>query len=382
MTITYEEFDTTPAGLTAALKTKILANPHWTDQGVVQIQTATTANTVAAASTITVTSGAGFAAGQWIIISPGSAQERTHLLTAVSGNTLTISGTWGLVWASTAVIRTRSVVLRSTSDRGANLIIDLEAGSWDASTANYLGLAAYRTYTGTAPGGYTDVQRHLQYWKAGAGTLTMPVHVTLSAGKNHLFISLEGPRPTEASTASTTYGSLKTYWSISDLIPYHAEDTVPAAVVAAVASYNSSVSSNHHVAQISRDSTDTYSWTNGRLASLDWPTVYTTDIVTMPRTCTIDGNTYLFPYVVFSEAEGLRGRLSSFFYCGTNAPSPLLDIPEPVGAKVTMDGIVYKLLAVSKGDGSFYIWGPFGSTLNTTAITRSVIVAVPFADAA
>lgn len=382
MTTTYEEFDTTPGGFITALKAKILLNPHWTDQGIVPVATTTTAATASAGTTITVASATGFVAGQYIIVNQGAAGERTHLLTGVSGSTLTISGTWGAVWASGATIRTRSNIVRSTSDRGAALILDLEQGSWDATVANYQGMAVYRQFTGTAPGaGGADAKFWTTYWKTAAGTTTMPIHVVLSVGKNHLFFSVEGPRPTEASTTSTTYGSIRNYFSLSDVIPYHASDTVPAVVLAASGYVGQATSTNNHVAQISRDSTNTYTWSNGRLASLDWPTMYTTDVVTMPRNCTIDGNTYLFPYVLFSEQEGLRGRLSSFFYCGTNGPSTLLDTPEPVGSKVTYGGVVYKLITISKGDGSQYVWGPFGAVLNNGAVTRSIVVAVPFADA-
>jgi hypothetical protein len=382
MTITYEEFDTTPAGLVAALKTKILLNPHWTDQGVTVVSTTSTGSAASNGNTVTVTSAAGFTVGQWISIGAGGANEQTRQITAINGSTITVTSTWSYTFATGSTVKTRNTVLRSTSDRGAKLIVDLEAGTWDGAAYHVLGVSAYREYTGTAPGGQTDASKsHSLYWKSSTGTATMPLHVVLSVGKNHLFFTIEGPRANEPSATSTTYGSLKTYFSFCDIIPYHVSDTVPAAVLSACHAYNNSVLSSHHLAQISRDSMDTYPWSNGRLASLDWPTMYTTDVVTMPRNCTIDGSTYLFPYVVFSEMEGLRGRLSSFYYCGTTQPSTF-DYSEPVGSKVTYDGVVYKLLSINKGDGTSAIWGPFGAISNSTSITRSLVLAVPFAVAA
>lgn len=88
----------------------------------------------------------------------------------------------------------------------------------------------------------------------------------------------------------------------------------------------------------------------------------------------------MWPYMVSSEVEGPRGRLSSFFFCGsTAAPTMPTEMPESAGSKLTFDGIVYKLLAVNKGDGSYVAWGPFGFAQNDSIVTRSVVVAVPFA---
>lgn len=380
MTITYEEFDATPATIFDALKTKILANPHWTDQGVVQVSTTSTANTVSASTSITVASSAGFEVGQLVVLNPGTGSEVYRTITSIpSGTQILMDTTWGAVYASGAVLRTRNTVLKSTSDRGAELIVDLEGG--DATTVGKLGLAVYRQWTtGTTPSGAMDAKTYLLYWKVTAtGTMTMPIHVTLSVGKNHLFIGAEGPRGHETGTQNITYGSARNYFALCDLIPYHAADAVPAAIAVGVNTAVPSTGSNSHQVYVSRDAANTVSWTSGRLASLDWPTLGTTDVVTLNRDCTIDGKTYLFPYVMASEREGLRGRLSSFYYCGTTAPTPLTDLPEAVGSKVTYDGIVYKLLAVNKGDGTNNTWGPFGTSANSGAVTRSTVVAVPFA---
>jgi hypothetical protein len=379
MTITYEEFDSTPATLIAALKTKILANTHWTDQGVVAVSTTSTGATVAAQSTVTLTSAAGFVAGQWIVVNPGTS-DALYQVSSIAGNVLTVVGTWGVIFASGSTFRTRNTVLKSTSDRGVDLIVDLEGGGLSGA---YIGTTTYRAYAGTAPGGHTDSKNYWLYWKTSGAVMTVPLHVTLSVGKNHLFFAIEGPRPFETGPTSTTYGSIKNYFAVCDLVPYHAADTT-GAVIGISGSTNGastpavSVANSHQVA-VSRDFANTASWQPGRLASLDWPTIYTTDVVTMNRTCTIDGNTYLFPYVMVSEAEGIRGRLSTFFYCGTTSPSPVTDFPDPVGTKVSYGGIVYKLVAVNKGDGTSVAWGPFGSVANNGAITRSIIVAVPFA---
>lgn len=381
MAITYIEFDTTPATLIADLKTRILTNPAWSDQGVVAVTATSTNATTAAGSTVILNDATGFTVGQWIVANPGGS-ELYREITAVSGNTITISGTWTVILPIGTTYRTRNTVLRSTSDRGADLIVDLEGGQLTAAAYTF---QVYRQYTGTAPAVQTPPRLHSIFWRVSGGTMTQVLHVVLSVSKNHLYFSIEGPRGNEAGTFNTSVGSLRNYFALCDLIPYHAADTVPAAVAIGVTNISSTPSvqsySSHNV-YISRDAANTVTWSPGRIASLDWPTIHTSEVVTMNRTCTIDGNTYMFPYVLFSETEGIRGRLSSFFYCGTSAiPTVTTDIPEPVGSKVTYDGIVYRLLAVNKGDGTNPAWGPFGAVVNQTQVTRSIVVAVPFADA-
>jgi hypothetical protein len=378
--ITYTEFDTTPAGLIAALRTNILANTHWSDLGVVDADTTNSIATTSAGNTATLNSATGFTVGQWITVNVG-ATEVYKQITAVAGNVITISTTWGAIFAIGTSFRARSTVLKSTTDNGTDLILDLEGDL----QSNYINVIAYRQWTGTAPGGWTDAKPSWLYWRAaGGGALTMPIHVTLSVGKNHLFFAIEGPRSNETGATSATYGSIKNYFAISELTKYHAGDTGTPAISIGVPSSTAttSVNAGGHQVGISRDAANTVSWGMGRLASLDWPTVGATDVVSMNRTCTIDGKVYLLPYVLFSETEGIRGRLSNLFFANTTAPSPLTDLPDPVGTRVTYNGIVYKLIALNKGDGAIAAWGPFGAVTNSTSVTRSIILAVPYAVAA
>jgi hypothetical protein len=383
MAITYSEFDTTPAGLVAALKAAILASSDWSaDAAITPATTTTTGATSASGTTVTVTSTTGLSVGQSITIGTiGSGTETHRVITGITGSTLTVTPTWGVIYASGSALRTRNNIVRTTTTSGAKIVLDLEGASSD-NYLSYLGVGIYREYAGTAPSGFTDPTQAYCYYRATAGTSTMPLHVVLSAGKDHLFFSIEGPRASEASPTSTTYGSVKNYVAISELTPYHAADTTPAVVVAGYAFplLLPSVSSGAHQSAASRNWNNTASWGAGRLATLDWPTIFTTDVVTMPRDCDIDGNTYLLPYVYFSEADGIRGRLKNIFYAGTTAPSAVTDLPEPVGSKVSYNGITYKLIAPNKGDGSNVAWGPFGSVSNGSSTPmRSIVIAVPFA---
>jgi hypothetical protein len=385
MGIAYSEFDTTPATLVSTIKAAILGSSDWTSVPVTPVSTTNTVATTAAGNTITLSSVAGIVSGQVIAIAPGTANEVQRLVLSVSGNVVTISGTWGLIYATNTTVVTRNEILRTTTSAGAPMVIDL-AGNLTgvAGQANVFALLTYRQWTGNTPGGHTDLNTSYATYKSGAQLTTQPVHVTVSAGKNHVFIAIEGPRAHEAGATSTLYGSLKNYVFVAGVTPYHASDAIPCVVTGSQVTWvaASSVASNAHQVAISRDSTNSNSWTAGRLASLTMPTMYTsTDVISVNRVCTIDGKTYLLPYVLFSETEGIRGRLTSLFYANTNAPSPVGDYPDPTNGQVELNGVIYKLVPVSKSDGANQAWGPFGIVGPPGVITRTVLVAVPYAEA-
>lgn len=381
MAINYTEFDSTPATIFADLRTAILGSSDWSDISPVPINVTNSVANVTSNANMTLTSAAGLVVGQSIVVEGGGAREENRMITAISGNVITVNSNWAQVHPIGSAVATRAMVLRSVSTSGAALIIDLQA---DLYATHYLGLAFYRDWSGTAPGGWVDREPGYLYWKAQGGTTTMPVHCTVSAGKDHLFIAVEGPRAWEANTTSTTYGSVKNYVFLSEVTRYHANDTTPCAVAGATSTNTATaaVTANSHQVAISRDSANTQSWSVGRLTTLTFPTLYSTDEVPGNRVCTIDGQTYLLPYVLFSQSEGIRGRLSRLFYANTNAPSPSTDYPDPVNTLVTFDGVVYKLVPVNKSDGTVNSWGPFGSINQGTAVTRSFLVAVPYAEAA
>ena len=383
MAITYAEFDATPATIISALKTRILTNPAWSDQGVTVLNTTVSIATTSSGTVINLASTAGLVVGQWLTVNPGATEVYKQVTSINSPTQVGIASTVGAIYAIGTAVRTRNTVLRTTTDSGAAMIVDLEGGDFNTTG---LGLATYHQYTGTAPGGFTDATMYGLMWKTAVMPSTAPIHVILSASNNHLFISVEGPRTYETGTTSISYGSVRNYFALSDVVRYHAGDTVPAIVGIGAPFFSTNsptVANGYHQVQISRNSLDTVSWRAGRLATLDWPTIGSTDVVTPNRECSIDGNTYLLPYVLFSEVEGIRGRLSSFFYGCSNAPTTITDGPDPVNSKVSYEGVVYKLLAVNKGDGTSAAWGAFGSALNSSSsVLRSIIVAVPYADAA
>lgn len=383
MTIRYSEFDTTMGGAVEAIAAKILEHPDWAN--ITPATPATTTNTAATGTTSTsltwaVNDGSKFVAGDTVIIQPGGANETLRTVVSASATQIVLSGAnMPISYPVGTTIRVHSKILSATTTAGAKMILNLYGGPTFLNGFQYDVMASH---TGLAGGAGPRRSRYLIWRQSTSGsTSAHAVHVILSVSKEHLYIEVEGPRAAEPGATSTTYGSTRTYMALCGLVSYHAADTVPAwvHVGSAMSTSTGSTGNLSHAADISRDTAGN-AWDEIRLASLDFPTVRTTDTVALQRKCSIDGKEYMFPYVVFSVKEGIRGRLHRFFNAGTTGPNAPLDLPDNPGSQITHEGVTYRLRAINKGDGSVSPWNAFGSSSSSTGI-YSPVVAVPYATA-
>lgn len=384
MATIFTRFDTTPANLLVDLKAAILTCTDWADitptTGIPN--TTQTTSLAVSAGTVIVTSTTGMAAGMTVVFEPGTVREEYRTITAVTNaTTFTVPGLT-YAHASGSVVRYAAIILKATTTRGADMIIDLLDGP---PTLNYLQVGFYRAHTGAFNGGTDRLGLKYCLWRAnatGTAVTTMPLHVTVSATKEHLFFSIEGPRAWETGATSTQYGSLKTYIFLADLVPYHAADTIPAVVVDAfnVAGIPSNTANQNHIAWVSRNAANNASWTPGKLATLSFPVCQSTVAVGLQRQCTIDGNRYITPYVFFDDAEGIRGRLNKIYNAGDNGPTTPADNPAPVGESLSYDGGTYRLVSSATSDaGGNEVWGALGAVNNNSGgfNNRTIVIALP-----
>lgn len=277
---------------------------------------------------------------------------------------------------------------KATTDSGVQMCIDLNTTAIDTQ---HMTCTVYRTHDGTTAG--ASMGSRYVYWKQGGGgtTATNMVHGVVSAGKNHLFIGLEGPRISEANTDNTNYGSLRSYLFFSALVPYYTvptEDLVQTVIFHANPFPGSSdYNTGAHLAWASRNGRDNANWTPGALATLNQPTAMASSNIGyhhLQRVAMLDpADKYVVsPFVYFDNAEGMRGRLTSFFY-GGHAYLSLTEsfAPPPIGQIITIDSVPYKLLSVNRSaqNGSWHNYGAFGIAANNGIAAASPVVAVPWA---
>lgn len=242
-------------------------------------------------------------------------------------------------------------IVKSTTTRGAEIVLDLAKS---AATSIRLGVSAWRVWTGSGPGSGTDesATRYLT-WRTSGGATSDTLYCVVSASKEHLFISVEGPRAGDTNAISSTTGSATQTLYLGDLVPYHAGDTEP--TVAFVCYDSQTLSQNTtYTILVGRDQGDTRSWTPATLATVQLPSHAT---VTQPlqHYAKGDGKTYLFPWLVFEHADGLRGRLAEVFSGGwtwnSTAPST-----SPAGLaadlEVTYDSKTYKTVRAWRSPGT------------------------------
>lgn len=286
-----------------------------------------------------------------------------------------------LILGSTDWARPNSGVLptlfKCTTTRGAQMAIDLNTTAVDL---NKMSLTAYRTHDGTTAVDPTvSFIRHKR--TTGGAFATNTYHGFVSAGKEHFFLYIEGPRAGETGADSATYGSLRNYVFLNDLVPYHAADTTPAVVLGGPqTNVAPTLVANMHQVRVSRNAADSLAWNPGHLTSLQFPMIAAANFMNEKREAVSDsGNFYMSPYVLWDNTDGERGRLASFFYAGSTFADVLEATVPPIGQNVTYGGATYKLIQVNKSDTSEQAWGPLGLAANAGAalMNYSPVIAVP-----
>ena len=375
----YIEFDSNSQNLLADLRVQILTSSDWSrltpDPALLATSAATNAN--ATSLPFVDTSASGLSVGSMIMIGDGATREY-RAITAMTATTITVSAMTYAHAIGTSV-RWGQEVYRCTTTRGADMVIDLTDSQFLVNSSQ-LSAAVYRSHDGLVGSGKST--RYL-YWRTNAGAITHPLHVTLSISKEHFFLMIEGPRPGETGALDGTYGSLKNYIFLCDVVPYDAGDAVPVVFAggSAMNTYNGAFTNFSHTGNVSASLDGESSWVTSRLATLEFPKVGFSDAFNVQRQRAIDNQYVLSPYVVFQDDSGMRGRLNSFFFAGfSQADTGSFEVPvPPIGTKVEYQGQWYKLLTVNKSDSSRHCWSQFGASTQSTGGTysRSPVVAVP-----
>lgn len=273
-------------------------------------------------------------------------------------------------------------LVKTVTGRGATIAVDFNAV---APTVQVGTFDVFASHDGTTAG--PSVRKFLRYKRVSSGTTaTVNLHVVLSAGRDHLFVSIEGPWTNEANTDSGNYGSIRNYLAISEITSYFdlAADPAPCVgVVGRQINGGPSWTNGSYDIYVSRNRANNQSWVKGKVLSLD-PVVAASFGGTMlngNRQTVSDGNYYLSPYVVAEDADGFRGRLGKLFMAGWNNQSYNDIPPPPQGQIVTYGGEQYRLIAANKSDATEDCYDALGIIANGSggAYANSPVVAVPYA---
>jgi hypothetical protein len=259
-----------------------------------------------------------------------------------------------------------------TTTRGAAMVVDLADA---AATAVKLQLGVYRT-TGLAD----KITRYI-LWRNSGGATTDPLHVTVSAGKEHLLITVEGPRSGEVNPVDATFGSYRPVFFLCDLVPYFSADTVPAVVCGGTTAATPPNGSESVLIHVSRNAANNASWVAGLLETLQADLRSGSSLYRLNGQSVSGSGMTARPWVVFEDAAGMRGRLAQFFNLGWNTAGSLADFPAQVFQRVTINSITYIGLTVNRATAASAITAsPFALINgNEEGPAASLVVAVPWA---
>jgi hypothetical protein len=267
-------------------------------------------------------------------------------------------------------------IVKATTTRGAQMVVDLADS---AATSVRAQLGVYRTHDGTT--GVDKVVRYIS-WRNAGGATSDNLHVRVSAGKEHLYIDIEGPRGGEANAVDSFNGSVRQVLFVGDIVPYFGGDTIPAVAMYAATSAGNFLGMAWHV---SRNQANNASWVVASAASLQVPTADSHNtgyaVNSLQPIAAGDGKTYMWPYVIVEQTDGIRGRLQKAFFCGFNTQAAGESTVPTVYSKRSYGGETYILLNPSKSGGiSDVDSSGFGSSgMSSGSYTQqSAIVAIPF----
>lgn len=381
-----EELATTAGKFAGVVKEKILASSDWAH---LQLATGTQNTTLAAtaeAEATEISTNATIPSGSVITIwrdgaLNGAAAPESRVTTGVSGaGPYTVTFTDPLVAAGGTYQIGDAVGVGSfvtaTTTRGCQMAVDLNT----TLSLNSMLMTVYQSHDGTT--GVDPAPRYL-YWKINNGDASTLVRVTVSAGKEHLYLAVEGPRAAEPGTDSATYGSMRNILMLSDIIPYFdgSTDLAPAiAIIGQPAAVSYSIDQLRCV-HMSRNHRDDESWAQAILetvcaaadASLnsDGPT-YQAQVM--------DGSVVARPWIVSSPTFGLRGTLARAFFGGSSYSDGEWPAFFRSGSQFTYDGVVYKALLPFRSGSSTYnnSWA-FGMFYNYTNAVSGPLLFIPVA---
>lgn len=273
-------------------------------------------------------------------------------------------------------------LLKATTTRGAQMVIDINSL---APTNQRMVIGCYTSHDGTT--GLDKTERYLWYKQNATGTFSaLTFRVIVSASKEHVFFAVEGPRGGEGSADHATFGSMKNYFFMCDVVPYFTvEDTTPSVCIGSInqQGYAGMVDQSYMV-YVSKSAQGTAAWNQGKLLTLQPATSDSIGTTFVPNMHGLDGSAYLSPYVVAEDDAGLRGRLNNIFFCGFNWSTYQDASIMQAGSTVEYGLKTYKIIGVNKGNGNnqWDAFGPLGAVVNRASgsIYRSPLVAVPMAD--
>lgn len=267
-------------------------------------------------------------------------------------------------------------LLKATTTRGAQMVVDLNDS---APTTTRLTVGVYRAYEGTT--GTDKITRLVRYKQSGTGTFNTNIYrCVVSASKEHLFFTIEGPRGGEVGADNVNLGSMRGNFFIADIVPYESapQDVAPAVcVIGRTTEGQAEYTNGAHTVNVSRGRAGSESWLVARLATLDANTSIGTFGL---QRLTKSGSVILSPYVVFEDIDGLRGRLANLYFGGWNFVD-YADVPVlTTGARYTYDGGTYRLIAASRsGNNNEREYSALGPVANGPSGhgAKSPLVAVP-----
>ena len=265
-------------------------------------------------------------------------------------------------------------LLCASANNGAQMNFDLVGGASIAS--NRIAATFWRSRNPATGVLGNSLPRELHWSRATDATLTLnsPIHVRVAAGGGLFYLDIEGPREGEAGASA---GSLRNYLFAAPIQPYFDQDQPAVAVGAAMSTSDNRLTYPMGRVHVSVNRANILAWVSGKIFTLSVPG-YDAGPANHSKWQPFaagDGYTYLFPWVVVEDIDGIRGRLSDLYYGGVDKAQSDSVAGFTAGQVLGYRGGTYKLLRPMRNDGVQAQGGSFGYYAASGGRDQSPLVA-------
>lgn len=288
-----------------------------------------------------------------------------------------VADTKAVITTSTDWTNITGDIVKATTTRGAEMVVNLGKA---ATTNNYATIAVWKTHNGST--GTFELTRYLHWKYQSAGTTANAVHVVVSASKEHLVIQVEGPYGTESNYDTADTGSKRTSFIMADIVPYHAADTVEAVAFFSAISTTQAATAGNQFMAVSANQADDAAWIPATLCTVQpimSQEMGSYHAHSLQHVAKGDGKTYLFPYVIVENVDGLRGRLNNVYSAGWNKPNFSSEGPGlNENDIVTYDSADYIIKRITRGlnSSSTATYSPFGDVAASNSNAWEPLIAI------
>jgi len=204
------------------------------------------------------------------------------------------------------------------------------------------------------------------YIYTGGTSLSGNYKLTVIAGPTHVYIGCEGPTEGQTGAADATWGSTRSYFCLTALVPIYATDNVLNDLQVAFSGTGANASNTPNEKAYIGKGLDGSAWASGEFLTLK-PMIQGIPAVGSQINQKITNTNVLYPTICFCEdVGGFRGRLDNMYF-GGEKDIDTGDSSSYAALKPNIDGVVHQTVQPFFIPNTANMYSPLGVPTKSAA---------------